>query len=84
MVAALYETLKNNIETELSVNNKKKNKKKSQVYKQCHLKKVFYSTGVCKADILNIFSFLTKSNEWYVCNCIKKLVYGISPENKNH
>ena len=48
MVAALYQTLKNNIETELSVNYQKKKKKKSQVYKQCHFKKVFYSTGVCK------------------------------------
>ena len=46
--SCLNQTLKNNIETELSVNYQKKKKKKSQVYKQCHFKKVFYSTGVCK------------------------------------
>ena len=47
MVAALYQTLKNNIETELSVNYQKKKEKVTSI-QAMPLKKVFYRTGVCK------------------------------------
>ena len=45
------------IETKLNVNEQKKKKKKSQLYKQHRLKKVPYSTGVCNLLFYTFLAF---------------------------
>ena len=70
------------IETELSVNYQKK-RKKTQVQALPH-KKVFYSGGVCNLLFSTFLVFWWNLGNNVYATAIKKIVHGISPENKNH
>ena len=66
------------------IKKKEKEKEKRHKCKHCHIKKVFYSGGVWNLLFSTFLVFWWNVGNDVYATAIKKIVHGISPENKNH
>ena len=83
----MYQTLnilKQNSPWIIKKKQKEKENEKRHKCKHCHIKKVFYIGGVWNLLFSTFLVFWWNVGNDVYATAIKKIVHGISPENKNH